>query len=165
MWLSWRREGSNEEASRLSGMPTPGWAGRARTVFQQLRLVAEAIADVRNLFLNAKPLPHPPDRGTYLVEKAPPAEVVLHAEAVSLLQSASGVQATGLVGVWLENTEAGIAVYAEGGQVGVLRDEDVPAYLPIMRAAQQKGAVAVMPAVLSEEPGRHPRLRLGVSLK
>ena len=41
----------------------------------------------------------------------------------------------------------------ERGQVGMLRDEDVAAYLPIMRLAHEKEVVAVMPAVLSKEPG------------
>jgi len=145
----------------------PGWTGRARMVSQSFRMIAGAIADTRKLFLNAKPLPHPPGRSTFLVETAPPAEVLVHPGALSLLRGGSGLQAGGLVGVWLENTQTGIAVYAEGGQVGVIRDEDVPTYLPITRAAEEKGAVAVLPAVLLEERGRErePRLHLGVSIR
>jgi len=148
------------EADRIAA--DHGWARRARTVSQPFRLITGAIADTGKLFLRAKPLPHPPDRETYLVEKAPPAEVLLHPEAVPLLLGTSGLPPTGLVGVWLENTETGIAVCAQAGQVGVLRDEDARAYLPIMRVAQEKGAVPVMPAVLQDEPDGL-RLRLGVS--
>jgi hypothetical protein len=39
--------------------------------------------------------------------------------------------------VWLGNTEAGITVNTQGGQVGVLRDEDVVAYRSIMRLVRQ----------------------------
>jgi hypothetical protein len=67
--------------------------------------------------------------------------------------------------VWLGNTEAGIAVNTQGGQVGVLRDEDVVAYRSIMKLAHDKGAVPAMPAVLSEEPDGALRLRLGVSTR
>ena len=88
--------------------------------------------------------------------------MLLQSEAVSLLQGTQGQQAAGLVGVWLEGGQVGISVHTESGRVGVLRDEDVPAYLPIIAAARMKGAVPVMPAVLMEESdGLH--LRLGVS--
>jgi hypothetical protein len=133
-------------------------------MFHQLRMMKEGVAEIRNLFLNATPLPHPPDHGTYLVEKAPPAEVLLHPGAADLL-GPLGAQAAGLVGVWLVDMEPGIAVNTEGGQAGVLRSEDVAVYMPIMRLAREKGAVAVMPAVLSEEPDGTLRLRLGVSTR
>lgn len=136
----------------------------ARGMFHQLRMMKDGVAEIRKLFLNATPLPHPPDRGTYLVEKAPPAEVLLHPGAADLL-GPLGAQAAGLVGVWLADMEPGIAVNIEGGQVGVLRSEDVATYMPIMRLAREKSAVAVMPAVLSKEPGGTLRLRLGVSTR
>jgi hypothetical protein len=66
------------------------------------------------------------------------------------LGSPPDTQAVGLVGVWLADTEEGIAVNTERGQVGMLRDEDMAAYLPIMRLAHEKEVVAVMPAVLSK---------------
>ena len=93
------------EADRIAA--DHGWARRARTVSQPFRLITGAIADTGKLFLRAKPLPHPPDRETYLVEKAPPAEVLLHPEAVPLLLGTSGLPPTGLVGVWLETRKPG----------------------------------------------------------
>jgi hypothetical protein len=127
--------------------------------------MADGIAEIRKLFHSAAPLPHPPGRGTYLVENVPQAEVLLHPGAGELLAGPPGAPAAGLVGVWLGNTEAGIAVNTQGGQVGVLRDEDVVAYRSIMKLAHDKGAVPAMPAVLSEEPDGALRLRLGVSTR
>jgi hypothetical protein len=144
---------------------SPNQDSGAREIFHQLRLMAGGVAEIPKLFLNAKPFPHPPGRGTYLVEKPPPAEVLLHPGAEDLLGSPPDTQAVGLVGVWLADTEEGIAVNTERGQVGMLRDEDMAAYLPIMRLAHEKEVVAVMPAVLSKEPGGTLRLRLGVSTR
>ncbi len=90
--------------------------------------------------------------------------MLLHPGAADLL-GPLGAQAVGLVGVWLADMEPGIAVNTEGGQVGVLRNEDVAIYMPIMRLAREKGAVAVMPAVLSKESDGTLRLRLGVSTR
>src|SRR6266487_3763465 len=140
--LSW-------EAVQLNDMPTPEDFRRYREVVDAVEQAwsGEGSVEIRKLFHNATPLPHPPGRGTYLVENAPQAEVLLHPGAGELLAGPPGAPAAGLVGVWLGNTEAGIAVNAQGGQVGVLRDEDVVAYTSIMRLANDKGAVPVMPAV------------------
>jgi hypothetical protein len=97
---TWSGESSPEIRERLvrelesSGLPFPpefvldieadriasghGRTGRARGMFHQLVMMKRGVAEIRKLFLNAAPLPHPPDRGTYLVDKAPPAEVLLH---------------------------------------------------------------------------------------
>ena len=148
----------------MNGIPAPEDFRRYREgMLHQLGMMKRGVAEIRNLFLNAAPLPHPPDRGTYLVDKAPPAEVLLHPGAADLLGDLFGAQAAGLVGVWLADTGSGIAVNTEGGPIGVLRDGDVAAYMPIVRLAREKRAVAVMPAVLSKEPDGALRLRLGVS--
>lgn len=182
---AWSGEGSVEARARLvqelqaRGIPLPpgplldievdriagghGRPGHSRGIFHQFRLMADGIAEIRKLFHNATLLPHPPGRGTYLVENVPQAEVLLHPGAGELLAGPLGAPAAGLVGVWLGNTEAGIAVNTQSGQVGVLRDEDVVAYRSIMGLAHDKGAVPVMPAVLSKEPDGALRLRLGVA--
>jgi hypothetical protein len=151
------------EADRIAG--GHGGQGRSRGIFHQFRLMAYCLAEIRKLFHNATPLPHPPGRGTYLVENVPQAEVLLHPGAGELLAGLPGAPAAGLVGVWLGNTGAGISVNTQGGQVGVLRNEDVVAYRPMMGLAHDNGAVPVMLAVLSTGPDGALRLRLGVSAR
>lgn len=75
------------DESHDGGPVSPNQDSGARGIFHQLRLMAGGVAEIPKLFLNAKPLPHPPGRGTYLVEKPPPAEVLLHPGAEDLLGS------------------------------------------------------------------------------
>lgn len=150
------------DARALAG----GWSSTNafRAVVGTVRGLAGFLGELRDIFSNTRELPHPSERGVHFVPTAPPAEVILEIDA-ELLRALSFGPSDGQIAripVYLERSGEQVAVYTDSGRVGTLRPNDVPAYLSILRQAEEEGNAPLVMATLTREAEGEAHLLLGV---
>lgn len=125
---------------------------KAHNAFHGIKMLAsevvESIAEIRNIFATAEPIPHPSGRNVYFAEteqRIGPVEVLLDPEAEQFFAS-SGEQdmphpLPDPLPAWLEVIDDDVTVHVRSRKVGVLRDEDAPRFFSLLGEAQRQNMV------------------------
>jgi hypothetical protein len=133
-------------ADSLSAGRNPIRHGRVAfgTARMMLSTVKRSVTQIKDLFDGAEPFPHPPGKSTYLPgpgQSPRRAEVAIDPDAASIVGPSEVGARPEMLPAWLQRTGNDVTVHVGGRRIGVLGQEDVPVYAPLIDQAASRGQV------------------------
>jgi hypothetical protein len=136
--------------------------GGARVLFSA---VTRSVTQIKGLFDGAEPFPHPPGEGAYLPaagQSPRRAEVAIDPGAASIFPSSGASAEPELLPAWLQMTGTDVTVHIGGRRIGVLGQEDVPVYAPLIEQAASRGQVLAAMVVRHRDADGNWKAEVGV---
>jgi hypothetical protein len=154
-------------ADSLSAGRNPIRHGRVAlgTARMMLSTVKRSVTEIKDLFDSAEPFPHPPGKSTYLpaARRSPRrARVALDPDAASIFPPSGASAQPGLLSAWLQRDGSDVTVHVGGRRIGVLGQEDVPVYAPLIDEAASRGQVLAAMIIRHQDTGGNWKAEVGV---